>query len=101
REIETSAEKGLHRVNWNLRGPVAIPAGASERAIEFYRRRGGSRVGPGVYTARLTVDGVEMTQDITVEIDPDHPDASWLQNEEQAALLEFLELEGDEEHGGR
>ncbi len=100
RTIEASGDAGFHRVAWNLRGPVAIPDGASERAIQFYRRRGGSRVGLGVYTARLTVDGVEMTQNIQVDIDPDHPDPSWMQNEEEAALLEFLELEGDEEHGG-
>ncbi|MGK0155642.1 MAG: photosystem II stability/assembly factor-like uncharacterized protein [Neolewinella sp.] len=101
RTIDVSAEKGFHRVAWNLRGPVSIPDGASERAIEYYRRRGGSRVGPGVYTARLIVDGVEMTQKVKVDIDPDHTDPSWMQNEEEAALLEFLEREGDEEHGGQ
>lgn len=100
RSLDASVDAGMHRVTWNLRGPVSIPAGASERAIEFYRRRGGSRVSPGVYTARLTVDGEEMLQTIQVEIDPDHTDPSWLQNEEQAALQEFLEFEGDEEHGG-
>ena len=100
RSIDASNAAGLHRVTWNLRGPVSIPEGASERAIEFYRRRGGERVSPGIYTARLTVDGVEMTQQVTVEIDPDHTDPSWMQNEEEAALLEFLEQEGDEEHGG-
>ena len=100
RTIEVSGDKGFHRVSWNLRGPVAMPEGASERAMQFRRRRGGTRVGLGVYTARLTVDGVEMTQNIKVEIDPDHTDPSWMQNEEEAALLEFLELEGDEEHQG-
>jgi hypothetical protein len=100
RTIEASGDKGFHRVSWNLRGPVAMPAGASERAMQFRRRRGGTRVGLGVYTARLTVDGVEMTQNIKVEIDPDHTDPSWMQNEEEAALLEFLEQEGDEQQGG-
>lgn len=100
RTLTASIEAGLHRVAWNLRGPVAIPDGTSERRIGFMRRRGGTRVGPGVYTARLTVDGVEMTQQIKVTIDPDHPDPSWMQNEEAAALQEFLEFEGDEEHGG-
>ena len=98
--LTTKTEAGLHRVTWNLRGPVQIPAGSSERQISFMRRRGGTRVGPGVYTAKLTVDGVEMTQQIKVEIDPDHPDPAWMQNEEAASLQEFLELEGDEEHGG-
>lgn len=100
RELTTKSDAGLHRISWNLRGPVAIPAGASERQISWMRRRGGTRVSPGVYTAKLTVDGVEMTQKIKVEIDPDHPDPSWMQNEEAAALQEFLEFEGDEEHGG-
>lgn len=100
RTIEVSGDKGFHRVSWNLRGPVAMPEGASERAMQFRRRRGGTRVGLGVYAARLTVDGVEMTQNIKVEIDPDHTDPSWMQNEEEAALLEFLEQEGDEQQGG-
>jgi hypothetical protein len=41
-----------------------------------------------------------MTQNIKVEIDPDHTDPSWMQNEEEAALLEFLEQEGEEQQGG-
>ena len=95
---------GLHRVTWNLRGPVNVPAGASERQRQFYMRRGGSRVGPGSYTARLTVDGVEMLQAVQVEIDPEHPDASWIRSEERAAWQEHLEaLERDEAEaaGGR
>ena len=60
-------------------------------------RRGGSRVGPGSFTARLTVDGVEMLQAVQVEIDPEHPDASWIRSEERAAWQEHLEaLERDE-----
>lgn len=91
REIAASESKGFHRVTWNLRGPVSIPDGASERARQWYMRRGGTRVGPGTYTARLTVDGEEMVQKIRVEIDPDHPDPSWITNQEQAELQEFLE----------
>ena len=66
-------------------------------------RRGGSRVGPGSYTARLTVDGQEQLQTVAVEIDPAHPDPSWLRSEERAAWAEHLEaLERDEaEQGGR
>ena len=60
-------------------------------------RRGGSRVGPGTYTARLTVDGEEMLQQITVKIDPDHPDPSWIRNEERAELMEFFEVAAREE----
>ena len=98
--LDTSADKGFHRVSWNLRGKVAIPAGASERAIQYYRRRGGSRVGLGVYTARLTVDGEEMLQSIKVDIDPDHTDPTWMQNEEEAALMEFLQQDDQEERDG-
>jgi hypothetical protein len=97
RELEASSDKGLHRVTWNLRGPVNIPDGASERARQFYMRRGGSRVGPGTYTARLTVDGEAFVQKIRVEIDPDHPDPSWITNEEQAELQEFLEEQARDE----
>ena len=103
REMSAPKEKGLHRVTWNLRGPVQIPAGASERQRSWMMRRGGPRVGPGQYTARLTVDGVEMLQRVKVEIDPDHPDPSWISNQEQAELLEFYEeLARDEaERDGR
>ena len=104
RSMDAPKGAGLHRVTWNLRGPVNVPAGASERQRQFYMRRGGSRVGPGSYTARLTVDGVEMLQAVQVEIDPEHPDASWIRSEERAAWQEHLEaLERDEAEaaGGR
>ncbi|MFK7739291.1 MAG: PDZ domain-containing protein [Planctomycetota bacterium] len=91
RELEAPTAKGLHRVNWNLRGRVRIPDGASERARQYYMRRGGSRVQPGVYTLRLTVDGEEMTRTLKVEMDPENSDPSWIRNEEAAELAEFLE----------
>ena len=91
RSMEAPKGKGLHRVTWNLRGPVNLPADASERQRQWMMRRGGTRVGPGTYTARLTVDGEAMVQKIRVEIDPDHPDPSWITNQEQAELQEFLE----------
>ncbi|MCK5941265.1 MAG: hypothetical protein KAI24_04775, partial [Planctomycetes bacterium] len=66
-------------------------------ARQWYMSRGGSRVGPGTYTARLTVDGEQLVRKVKVEIDPDHPDPSWIANEDAAALQEFLEeLERDE-----
>lgn len=103
RTMDAPKQAGLHRITWNLRGPVNMPAGASERQRQFYMRRGGSRVGPGSYTARLTVDGQEQLQTVAVEIDPAHPDPSWLRSEERAAWAEHLEaLERDEaEQGGR
>ncbi|MGC6487114.1 MAG: VPS10 domain-containing protein [Planctomycetota bacterium] len=103
RKMDAPKEQGLHRVTWNLRGPVNLPAGASERQRQWMMRRGGPRVGPGSYTARLTVDGEEMLQRVKVEIDPDHPDPSWIANQEAAEWLEFLEeVERDEaERSGR
>jgi hypothetical protein len=32
----------------------------------------------------LTVDGTQMTQDVTVTLDPDHPDGAWLEFQERA-----------------
>ena len=103
RSMEAPKGKGLHRVTWNLRGPVNLPADASERQRQWMMRRGGTRVGPGTYTARLTVDGEEMLQRVQVEIDPDHPDPSWIRNQEQAELLEFYEelLRDEAERAGR
>ena len=101
--MEAPKGKGLHRVTWNLRGPVNLPADASDRQRQWMMRRGGTRVGPGTYTARLTVDGEEMLQRVKVEIDPDHPDPSWITNQEQAELLEFYEelLRDEAERSGR
>jgi photosystem II stability/assembly factor-like uncharacterized protein len=87
RELTTKTGAGLHRVTWDLRRP-APNQGNSSGGQRSWRRRGGSRVGPGIYTARLTVDGDVMEQPIKVEIDPDHPDPSWLGNEERAERLE-------------
>ena len=91
RTLDASSEKGLHRVVWNLRGAVRMPEGASERQRQWMMRRGGSRVTPGSYTARLTVDGEETLRQVQVQIDPDHPDPSWIGNQERAELREFLE----------
>lgn len=101
RTVEGETEKGLHAVQWNLRGRANVPEGASERARQWYQRRGGPRVGPGEYTVRLTVDGRSMTRSLKVEIDPDHPDPRWIQNEEAAAFAEFLEAAELEEEDGR
>jgi photosystem II stability/assembly factor-like uncharacterized protein len=54
-----SASAGVHRFVWDL----AVQAeGAGDR--------GGPRVPPGQYTARLTVDGEELTRSVDVLIDP-------------------------------
>jgi hypothetical protein len=103
RTLEGPKSKGLHRVEWNLRAQASVPADADERTRSWSRRRGGRLVTAGTYTARLTVDGEVMEQQLKVEIDPDHPDGSWIANQERAALQEFLEeLEREAaETGGR
>ena len=103
RTLEAPKSKGLHRVEWNLRAQANVPADADERTRSWSRRRGGRLVGAGTYTARLTVAGEVMEQQLRVEIDPDHPDGSWIANQERAALQEFLEeLEREAaESGGR
>jgi S1-C subfamily serine protease/photosystem II stability/assembly factor-like uncharacterized protein len=64
----TSPKKtaGLHRVNWDMnRGATSAvrgPGGA-----------GGGAVSPGIYRVVLIVDGVEFSQPVQVEIDPNAP----------------------------
>lgn len=104
RTMECPTDAGLHAVSWNLRGPAQIPDGASERARQWYMRRGGPRVGPGTYTLRLAVDGETMTRELEVEIDPDNPDPVWLSNEQANEAFEAengsFDGEGDEEADG-
>ena len=88
RELTTNPEPGMHRVTWDLRRPAPAQSNGAPAQRRWGRRRGGSRVSPGVYTARLTVDGEVMEQPIQVILDPDHPDPVWLGNEEQAEVLE-------------
>ncbi|MCR9245170.1 MAG: PDZ domain-containing protein [bacterium] len=98
RTMKAPTEKGLHTVTWNLRGPARIPDGASERARQWYMSRGGARVDPGTYTLNLVVDGETMTQKLKLELDPDHPDPSWLSNEQANELFEAeYGVEGEEE----
>ena len=70
KRIEGSIEPGLHVLQWNLRGAPRIPDGVSERARQWYMRRGGARVAPGAYTARLRIDGVVHAQPLVVENRP-------------------------------
>jgi len=77
RTLEAKSEAGLHRVPWNLRG--ANKPGANGR-----RRRVAPRVGRGTYRARLTVGETVLTEDVTVELDPDHQDVAWMAHEDEA-----------------
>ena len=99
---ETKA--GLHTFTWNLRQSASergTPPSSDPRVQAWRRSRGGPRVAPGTFTVKLVVDGEEVqSHKLEVQIDPDHPDPSWLQNEEDAELLEVL-LGGNEEEGDR
>ncbi|MGE5244973.1 MAG: WD40/YVTN/BNR-like repeat-containing protein [Betaproteobacteria bacterium] len=80
RELTATKEKGINRVQWDLRGkapaqtprPGAAAGGAAAAAAgPFGRAPQGDLVDPGAFTARLTVGGRELTTPITVEPDPD------------------------------
>ena len=90
RELTATREKGINRVQWDLRGkPLAQPGrggrggrggGAAAAAADAPAgppaaggRGGGTAalVDPGDYVARLTVNGQEYTTPIHVEPDPD------------------------------
>jgi hypothetical protein len=67
-DLEATNERGLHRVDWNLR---------SRSSGEGRGRRRGGRATPGPYVVRLTVDGDSQSQVFTVHNDPDQPTTEW------------------------
>lgn len=74
RALKTDSKPGLHRVQWNLRAdPPKRSPGSSSRS------RTGPSVRPGVYLAKLTVDGKEFVEEIRVNSDPDFPAAMLLE----------------------
>ena len=99
RTLEAKSEAGIHRVAWNLRKdpPKSTRSGGRSR---FFRRRG-ARVKTGDYEVVLDIDGVTLTEKISVRLDPDHPDPAWFNNlraaEEQGLLDEKNEEEEEEE----
>ncbi len=66
--LPTPLKPGHHRVEWNLRtrGSVVFPG----MVLEAASPAGGVVVPPGLYQARLTIDGVAQTQRFAVEADP-------------------------------
>ncbi len=72
--LEAKGDAGLHRVVWNLRRDRKPGA----------RRRFGARVKPGTYQAVLTVGEKRHTQDVVVEMDPEHVDPGWMEHEDLA-----------------
>ena len=88
RDLTPTREKGINRVQWDLRGKPLVQAGRGGRggrgggrsdvadapAAPAAGGRGGGTaalVDPGDYIARLTVNGKEYTTPIHVEPDPD------------------------------
>ncbi|MHC5011649.1 MAG: VPS10 domain-containing protein [Planctomycetota bacterium] len=83
RALEAPTEAGLHEVRWDLRRPRPPN-----------RRRGpGPRVPPGNYRIVLTVGETTYTQDVAVNIDPEHPDPTWVEFENEAEEFEIERLE--------
>jgi photosystem II stability/assembly factor-like uncharacterized protein len=71
RELEGPDRKGLHRVSWDLRYPLAFTPAAADEG--WFGPPKGPFVVPGDYTVRLKARGREMTQKVTVRMDPRAP----------------------------
>ena len=85
RNLPAEGKRGLHQVVWDLRRGPSAP----QRS-----RRPGPPVSPGVYLAKLTVDGSQFEQEIKVNADPEFPSAMLLEelNEhERKDRHEFVE----------
>ncbi len=80
--LEAETKKGLHLVTWDLRrASGGQPSG---------RRRRASRVEPGTYMARLTVDGDVQTASFEVHNDPEQQSTEWIAFEDEEEALEAL-----------
>jgi hypothetical protein len=70
RDLTATKEKGINRVQWDLRGKALVQSG---RGGGGRGGRGGATsamVDPGEYVARLTVNGHDFTTPVRVEPDP-------------------------------
>jgi len=84
RDLPATKEKGINRVQWDLRGKSLVQppgrggrGGGEGRGAAPGAAPGGGRAGanaaladPGDYIARLTIDGKEFTTPIHVDADP-------------------------------
>jgi photosystem II stability/assembly factor-like uncharacterized protein len=84
RELEISGEKGLHRVEWDLRGKQSANG-------EGRRRRYARRVDPGTYAVVLRVGETTWKEPFEVRSDPGYPDPQWLQHEREREELQWRE----------
>ena len=92
--LEVADSKGLHLAEWNLRRSSTEPSSGR-------RRRRLPRVGPGVYTVRLTFNGDVQTQTFEVHNDPEQTTTEWIafeeQNEELEAAFEANSKDGEKD----
>ena len=68
RELEGPDRKGLNRVGWDLR--YALPFTPLEGDEGWFGKPKGTFVLPGDYTVRLRARGVDVSQKVTVRVDP-------------------------------
>lgn len=92
REIEDlPLAAGIHRVAWNLAEapPEARDPDEEIEGNEFRPAPRGPEVVPGVYTARLTVDGEVFETDVEVNVDPmiDVDDEALIAQHEMASKI--------------
>ena len=89
RELEASADAGLHHVGWDLRRPAPQRRAGGQRGRGGFgsggRRFGGRRgpaVAPGTYRVVLTVDDKEFVQELVVAPDPEFPNSQFALQDE-------------------
>ncbi|QDV06185.1 Serine protease Do-like HtrA [Planctomycetes bacterium Poly30] len=80
--LDVAEDRGLHLARWDLR--------QSSGAQESGRRRRARRVGPGVFTARLSVNGTVQTQTFEVHNDPEQQTTEWIAFEDEEEELQAL-----------
>ena len=79
---DAPSAQGFHSVRWNLRGQAA--GGQANR----FRR--GRRAQPGIYVARLTVDGTTQSKSFEIHNDPAQPTTEWIGYEDEEEALQAL-----------
>lgn len=74
RELDGTGEAGINRVVWDLRYRSPIPPGPPVAGpgfgLGFAAQQAGSRVDPGQFTVKVSVEGKEASKTIVVEDDP-------------------------------
>jgi len=68
RELEGPDKKGINRIAWDLR--YALPFTPAEGDEGWFGKPKGTFVLPGDYTVRLQTRGMDLSQKVTVQVDP-------------------------------